>query len=450
MIFARRAIQNQLDELRPILGEAATSALAARLNRAGKDRLAATWEVGVLGALSKLGELGNEIPLESGSRPDVAFNGHGLAFVADVTTVSDAGVDEKNPFQELSVLIEDTKTRLGLKAGGLELRIGSKTEQTMRGSKIALRLPDRNRLREFVRKEIEPKLRDQIKAGSAILSLVIDDETTGIHVVIDPSKSPYSSVSYAAYDIPTIKDRNPLYNALHAKAKQLRGATGLAGVIVGDGDSRTLEERQQSWYDVSAREIAEEFLRQNSSIHFVLLVSAREDRSGWRQPLQPPNRSLNAQLVVSKTMAVPQALEDVFRQMLAAMPMPVATPVNAANRSREEGYGLGFHGGHELSNRRVKISVREMMELFAGRRTAQELNASHRWSSPTSETSPSNGQHPVERYLQESTTLNPFERYLQEGRLPASIAIIRTGENDSDHWVEIEFGDPDPAISPFF
>jgi len=35
-----------------------------------------------------------------------------------------------------------------------------------------------------------------------------------------------------------------------------------------------------------------------------------------------------------------------------------------------------------------------------------------------------------------------------EGRLPSSIEIIKTDEDDSDDWVEIHFGEVDPAIAP--
>lgn len=121
MIFARRALQLRLDELRLCLGDEAVSALAVRLNRPGKDRLAAMWEVVVLHSLSKQGNLRNELPLGSGRRPDVAFNNDALVVTADITTVSDEGLDEKNPYRELSELIEATKNRLGLKIGGMDI-----------------------------------------------------------------------------------------------------------------------------------------------------------------------------------------------------------------------------------------------------------------------------------------------------------------------------------------
>lgn len=39
-------------------------------------------------------------------------------------------------------------------------------------------------------------------------------------------------------------------------------------------------------------------------------------------------------------------------------------------------------------------------------------------------------------------------RNLIEGRLPSSIEVIKTGADASDDWVEIQFGDVDPAIVP--
>ena len=89
-----------------------------------------------------------------------------------------------------------------------------------------------------------------------------------------------------------------------------------------------------------------------------------------------------------------------------------------------------------MSRSRVRISAREMMEVLAGHRTIQETNAWHRWSSV--------GDEPQPNMMQ-----NPFERRLLEGRMPTSLAVLPGGENAADDWIEIEFGDPDPAITPF-
>jgi len=58
MLFARRAIQRRLNELRGPLGDAAVDILVARLNQPDSHRLAIVWETVLLDALSKHGTLG--------------------------------------------------------------------------------------------------------------------------------------------------------------------------------------------------------------------------------------------------------------------------------------------------------------------------------------------------------------------------------------------------------
>lgn len=435
MIFARRALQRRLDEVRAILGGEVIDALAARLNRAGKGRMAAMWELVVLHGLSAQGNLAIERPLPSGRRPDIAFASNDITFIADITSISDDGLDEQNPYQELSAVLEATKKNLGLKIGGMDLRIGSERVRTTRGTRTILRVPERKRIRDFVRDRIEPALRQQIAEGRTVLDVAIVDDATDVQVHIDPKKSPYNSGSYASYDVPTIKDSNPLYNALRAKAGQLRGADGIVGVIVGDADSRALADRRNNWNEVDARSIADEFLRQNSSINFVLLLSVREEQRGVFD-ISPPVRKPHALLAFSKTAPPPPVIETLFRKMMAELPKPVAMPVNAAYRSRETGYGWGFHGGGEMSRSRIKISAREVLEVLAGQRTVEDMNSWHRWSAQ--------GDQPVS-----NTMPNPFERRLLEGRLPVAMSVVKGGEDDPDDWIEIEFGDPDPVIAPF-
>lgn len=436
MIFARRAIQRRLEQLRTVIDAVAVSKLANRLNRPGKDRLAAMWEVVILHSLAPLGQIVNEAPLSSGRCPDIAFSNPLVSFVTDITAVSDEGLDDKNPYRELSNNLEKLKKRLGLKTGGIDLRIEANQEQTARGSKTSLRLPDKKRLSEFVREKIEPEFRRQITEGHSVLHLALEDEKASFKITIDPN-SRYSTCSFTAYDLPTIKDSNPLYNALRSKAGQLKGSGGFVGVIVGDGDTRILADRQNHWSTVSAREIADEFLRQNSSISFVLMLSVREEPASpfGLSHINKPDLKLHAELVFSKTQTLPDTLEPLFYEMIKNMPKPISMPVNAALRAQEAQYDLGHHGGYVLSNNRIKISAREVMELLAGRRTVGDMNSMRKWSLSTDE-----GQKGIQ---------NPFERWLIEGRLPSSITVLKTDENDLDDWIEIEIGEADPAITPF-
>lgn len=163
MIYQRRALQRRLNELRDILGNDAASKLADRLNRPGKDRVAAMWEVVVLHGLSKCGSLQNEMALATNRRPDVLFEWSTLRLNADVTAVSDDGLDRDNPYYELSQLIEAAKKKLGLPLGGLDLRIRSRRDSTKRGTRTALLLPARGKLQEFVNQRVLPNLRAQIR-----------------------------------------------------------------------------------------------------------------------------------------------------------------------------------------------------------------------------------------------------------------------------------------------
>lgn len=138
MIFARRALQRRLGELRATVDGDMIDKLAARLNRPGRDRLAAMWEVVVLHALAKCGPLQSEAPLSSGRRPDVSFNNGALRLTADITAVSDEGLDDDNPYFELSELVEKAKTKLGFRIGGVDLRIRSKHHQSARGTRTVL------------------------------------------------------------------------------------------------------------------------------------------------------------------------------------------------------------------------------------------------------------------------------------------------------------------------
>ncbi|WP_246304555.1 hypothetical protein [Ensifer sesbaniae] len=384
------------------------------------------WEVVVLHALTKCGKLLNEDQLPSGRRPDITFESLIVRFTADITTVSDEGLDAENPYSELSELLEKTQNKLGLPLGGLDVQVKSKRNRSARGVRTVLRLPPRKQLEVFVQERLLPQLRDQISAGKKVLRIAIDDEEVGLDITIDTAGSQYNSGGFATYNIPTIKDRNPLYNALRAKAAQLRGAAGVTGVIVGDGDCAALVDRQHNWEAVSAAAIAREFLRQYSSVDFVLMLTVRERRlHGWAA-----DRRTFPILVVRSGCAVEPQIQAIFTAMLSELPKPVAMPVNGALRAREAQYPLGHHGGGKMSQRRIRISSRELTEVLAGLRTLGD------------------GATQFGEAAQSDSPQSAFLRNLTEGRLPVAVTVIKTDENHSDDWIEFEFGDPDPAISP--
>ncbi|WP_222944699.1 hypothetical protein [Cupriavidus campinensis] len=122
--------------------------------------------------------------------------------------------------------------------------------------------------------------------------------------------------------------------------------------------------------------------------------------------------------------------------MIEYFPKPAMMPVNGALRAREDDYDLGHHGGYSMSGSKVvRLGLREFTEIFAGLRSLQD-----------------NGAQFVKAARQLSQEPNPLQAIvlsnLMAGRLPESINIIKTDEDDDDDWVEISFGEIDPAIAP--
>ena len=101
LIFSRRALQQRLHTLASVLSPDVHQRLIARLERPGRDRLAAMWETVFLSALSSVAPLRHEDQLADGRKPDFTLSyAHGnvkVDIVGDITTVSDKGLHQNNP-----------------------------------------------------------------------------------------------------------------------------------------------------------------------------------------------------------------------------------------------------------------------------------------------------------------------------------------------------------------
>lgn len=434
MIFARRALQRRLDELRRALPDDKVDGLVTKLNRIDRHRMAAMWEAVVIHALTRLGDVVMEEPLKTGRRPDIAFSGP-VDFTADIAAVSDEGLDDANPWQDLMARIEKAKTKLGLPTRGLDLRVEEREVVTRRGRSRKLRLPPRARLDEFIAERIVPELRAQIAAGATVFKVAIDDEVAGLTLTINPGRGHYNSGGYAPYATPTVRDSNPLYSALRHKAGQLKGAEGLVGVIVCDASTQSLR-WSQGRGELTPVHIVDEFLRQHSSIDFVLLLTIQESPRHVLQ-MNPPTRTIRPVLVTRPDMADREALESLCGEAVAVMPRPVMMPVNGAMRAVEKGYDLGHHGAYGMSGATIRVSARELVETLAGLRTFGDDGA----------------RYVEARRRQPSTRLNDIEGWflqrLRHGELPKDIRVVKGDENEDDDWIEFDFGPKDPAIAPF-
>jgi hypothetical protein len=84
-----------------------------------------------------------------------------------------------------------------------------------------------------------------------------------------------------------------------------------------------------------------------------------------------------------------------------------------------------------MSNTRVALSARAVQEYLAGRMSIEEFQRLHRWEPNDPE-----------------SWKNPFEAALERGATIAAANIFPGGDHDDD-WIEFEWNENDPAISPF-
>lgn len=428
MIFSRREIQERLNQLRKHLHPDEIDSFAKRLNKVGRSRISAMWEVMIISSLLRLGRVEVESQLCSGRRPDIFFDdGNGTSFYADITCVSDEGVDRENPVNFFSQQLMEVVAKLRLPRAGHNVRIESKVISSIRGQKTVLRLPPHSEIPKFISERIEPALKIQSKSGERYIRILIDDEQACVSLTIDTVGGEFNSYSYASYDQPSIVDRNPLFNALRSKSRQLKTAEGVKGIIVCDGDSQALTSKSAHHVD-DAFLICREFFRQHSSIDFIFIISVSESRNNLLN-FRDVHRAVSAKLDFRKGFLRGNEIKLVLDSVFKDFPKPINSPVNAVHRARESGYGCGHRGGYRMSDNKVRLSSKAIMEVLSGKKSIDEFNADYGWNDNS-----------------DGFRRNPFEGYLMSGRLPVRITVEAS---DDDDWIEFEFGGRDAAVSEF-
>ena len=134
-----------LQETSQLLSKTEMQKLVSRLN--GDDHrqaLATEWELVVFFAFSNLGTVQYEPELGGKKQPDIAFTLFGdneISFVADVTTVSDRGLEEANPLERLSKELIRLVEKLQLEAHRFGIEVGSGPMTYKGGPKIKWCIP---------------------------------------------------------------------------------------------------------------------------------------------------------------------------------------------------------------------------------------------------------------------------------------------------------------------
>lgn len=423
-LFSRRTLQRILDENSTFLSRHQSLTICDILNKPGKGYLAKEWEQAILNAADKVGSVQHE-GLVGKRRPDLIFNSANpsLEFIADVTAASDQGYEDSNPVEAFEEEFHRRLARENLLTGGFDFRIDANPGQIYRGSKekVRLKLPEdlANWGHKIFNKDFVAFLRSVKEQPERQHQFNAVSEDTGVHIAYKPDKRGFSSGGYMVFTIAPHITKNVVYNALKAKGDKIKDANyeGIAGIFLCDAGCDLLSADRPTWSSYKADDIIWRFLKDFDSIWFVAVFTVREVQSQVRHQARlfiNPKKKIDA-----------LSLEQVLDGILKAMPAPETTPFQA-RYALKSGRGLtGRYLSGMKINLDVEMSARELLEILSGTRTIEEFERSYSFS----------------------RAANPFARRLAEGRLISKVTIQHVAEHDDDR-VKIEFGEPDPAVSP--
>lgn len=435
-LVSRRDLARLLRENRRFLSEAQLKQHVRDLNRGDKKSIATEYEVLLLNAFAKHGEVIHEPDMPGSTKPDLLFTPAAPAtrVLADFVTISDEDARRNNPAEEFRRALAGLFHRHGHATAGISFRIEAELRGPRGKQKMTLRLPKKGQIEREVKRRFG-RFVEAVDAGPAQPREIYIDETDfGVRVNYVPGAGIVSG-SHLLFTTVYSKTNNPLTNALERKADQLSksGFKGVTGVLVCDGDCAGL----QSIFslDVGFRthfrgqELVRDFFRRHRSVSFVTALMVKQPFSN------PPVLTFETATFLNAhaRYPCPQELAALLEGLPASLPVPRSTPGNALNYFGFAGphVGLSKYGGAMMKGEEIRLPARALVELLAGKIDLNRFREDHHLVS----------SRPGEASID-------FARRLSEGRTLESARIERAPDDDDD-WIVFTFGDPDPAISPF-
>jgi len=430
-IFTRRVIQRSIDASVSYAPTSARRTWVKKLNSSSSaDYVAVEWELVVLDVLARLGRLQHEPKIGGASLLDAVFESKTLEFAADITTVSDRGIYEKNPIRLLEEELGRRYADSGITNGGFALyattwlRVG-------KGAGRPTIIPPVNEFESIIFNQRFDTFLAKIKSNPSqqLQYQVFWERKSLIRITYVPGRKSVWNQGYTSFTVTTVIDKNPLFAALKDKADQLKksGYQGLRGVIVCDGGADILRERFSSDY-YSSSEVALEALRRHTSIDFVVTLSLRNIDSGTVR------QKVESHIIVRMMEPWALELESLMSKVIQHLPIVLQTPENVRNefkywRGRETSRihleRLSMKSGR-TGVTEIRMSTRTLMDVLSGRLSIERFNKHYNFVK----------------------NIGVFEHQLRSGRLIESATVEKLPDGDSDEIV-FKFGDPDPAIAPF-
>ncbi len=429
-IFARRELKRCLDENAAFVCSEKLNDWVQRLNDISDKYASTEWEIVLTNRFSKLGIVEHE--KKEHGRVDLVFHSSdgGVAFAADIVTISDQPLHENNPVE---ALWEELRMRVRrIRTGGFGFQIGEKRQATYPGSgnKRQLLISRASEFGPLIFNEGFQKFLYAIEQNPSIRTSY-HAVSPGVNVLITyfPGRVGVFQGWHGSYTDTTVIDNNPLFNALEKKRKkkQLKRCNfaGPKGVIVCDGGCRMLDEPLSHHSTYSVEQVVREFFRRHKSINFVAIIAIKSEM---------PSRGgvsyrYTHRLFVNSGCKLPeQELHRVLVGIVRSLPELQMTPDNAVRRSKfpkSSGRYIPHRGGLQVSGERIRISARELLELMAGRLDQKQFLRCNNFSGT-----------------------GFFEQRLKQGELIIKASLDRQPDEDDD-WITFEFGPPDVAVAPF-
>jgi len=283
----------------------------------------------------------------------------------------------------------------------------------------------------FVEKHFKVIVESIKSEPSKTFQATISEREAHVQVSYRPNDR-YSSASYSSYNVPYSLRRNPIYNRLRDKSRQLKksGFEGIAGVFLCDGDCNALRSTMYGPEFTKQRIISEAF-RQNSTLSFVVTLTIDEKN----YPLGiKSQRAIKTDFYTN-----PQAKIIVGREfcrrlnkMCNFFPLPQATPGNAlCHMTHDKHKGYSFMGGGSMAKDKITIPSRTLTEILAG--TLNYYAANEREQGPLGSIA----------WMKDF-----FRRQVSDGKTIDEISVVNCPDEDDD-WIRIKYGSSDPAISKF-
>lgn len=410
--------------------------MKARLeNKRVSQAVPAEFELGVLWALSTMGELEVEPDWYGARRPDAytecLFEGYPCA--VEIAAISDARLSQEEDMRRVATRLCEVANKFRKGAGKhLHFQFSETSGYTENGY-MRRRLVDR----DFVSAEATS---EQLRAWLALQEgrqpLELQQGSTHVTVTWHALRQHqqfnfFSSMPAEAY---SLKD-NPLYEVLTEKAQQLvsPGFTGLRCVIVAGAGSRMLRDQEsmmRTHGTVTARQVVEHFLQEAAeAVDVVLLLSPyRNNLNVYRQdPIRwcftgfaRPGLELSDSGVKKLAASLPPARFEGYQARVLHQ--------QAAFRHDACGWYVGTTIKSGSPHMTIKISARALLDLLAGRITVEKF------------------QH-FTGLDEKSGMPNIFKHRLEQGDILSDVKIEPGGVDEDDDWLVIELRQ-DPSAGP--